>query len=140
MSNLVYGTVCETQPGKALVKVNIKGRVTDWIPVGTTASGKAKMFSTPTIGQQVVVGEFGDGSDGVVLAGVFGGGIKEPPHASEANAWEGDQIFTGNLTIYGNLKVNGDVEITGNLKVGGNITDSKGDLTNFTTTDGAKRA
>jgi hypothetical protein len=36
-------------------------------------------------------------------------------------------------------KITGDVEIGGNLKVGGNITDTRGDLTNFSTTDGASR-
>jgi len=35
---------------------------------------------------------------------------------------------------------NGDVSLNGNLKVSGSVTDKKGSLTNFSTTDGAGRA
>jgi len=47
---------------------------------------------------------------------------------------------TGDVSLQGNLSVSGTVDAGGNISTGGTVTDSKGDLSNFTTTDGASRA
>jgi len=43
-------------------------------------------------------------------------------------------------TINGNLSVTGEVSAGGSIKTGGTVTDAKGNLSNFTTTDGSGRA
>ena len=47
---------------------------------------------------------------------------------------------SGDVTINGNLTVSGTADVGGNFTTGGTVTDSRGDLTNFSTTDGAARA
>ena len=47
---------------------------------------------------------------------------------------------TGDVSLQGNLSVSGTVDAGGNISTGGTVTDVKGDLTNFSTTDGASRA
>ena len=46
----------------------------------------------------------------------------------------------GDVALQGNLSVSGTVDAGGNISTGGTVTDVKGDLSNFTTTDGASRA
>ncbi len=47
---------------------------------------------------------------------------------------------SGDVTIDGNISVSGTADFGGSITTGGTVTDSRGDLSNFTTTDGASRA
>ena len=47
---------------------------------------------------------------------------------------------TGDVSVAGNLSVDGAISSTGDISTDANVSDVKGSLTNFTTTDGASRA
>lgn len=186
VNNLVaIGTITESKSasGLALARVNILGRVTDFLPVMQSANS-FKTHATPIRpGEQVVVLQpFGSGDSGVILGSLFNKGQKEPAGYSDTkevmtysdgttisydetsktlvvdavNAINiscknatvvADSIkitaitsHKGDVSIDGNVNVNGTFSSTGNISTDGTVTDAKGDLTNFSTTDGASRA
>ena len=48
--------------------------------------------------------------------------------------------ITASTAHKGNVAIDGTLNVTGNIATGGTVTDTRGDLTNFSTTDGAARA
>jgi phage baseplate assembly protein gpV len=124
----MYATVCAVDRDAGMVRLDILGRVTNWLPCVT---------ATPAVGQQVAYLEFGNDGTGVVLGSLARtdgkpvtlhiGGIDITIDGSKA-------VVKSDVEITGNVKVDGDIELTGT------VTDSRGDLTNFQTTDGASRA
>ena len=51
-----------------------------------------------------------------------------------------DTVVQGNLQVQGNVSVQGDTSVQGDITTQGSVTDSRGSLTNFTTTDRSHRA
>jgi len=120
---MAFGTVSEINKEEGLVRVDINGRVSNLLPC---------LYGTPSLGQQVALLEFENDGTGVVLGPtslVDGNPISL--HIGDVDFWcDGNEI---------EIKAS-KIKITGDVKIEGNITDSKGDLTNFRTTDGASRA
>jgi len=123
----------------------------------------------PMVGEQVTVFRpLGVADGGIILPSLFNKGCKEPLGASTTNAivefsdgarFEYDsstkklkvtansiELLCENLKVTGDAVFNETVEIKSSLEVDGDITtagtveDARGDLTNFTTTDGSGRA
>jgi len=186
INNLVQiGTVTESKSadGLALARVNVLGRVTDFLPVMQSANSFKSHAAPIRAGEQVVVlSPYGDGDSGVIIGSLFNKGCKEPSDYSDTTEVleyeDGTRIFydtkdkvltvdaanaitvkcksatlyadtvdisattshIGNVSIDGSLDVSGDVSSGGNVVTAGTVTDSRGDLTNFSTTDGASRA
>ena len=144
------GKICE-------VKIDTDGRVSGWLPMKSDSSKNYSGSIDVSLGDQVVAHYFDEGlNDGYIAThlpsesnplpasagqGVISkniGGISIEISGSNATI-----TGIGKLTIEaGNFKLdeNGNIEITGGLKVATTVEDKKGDLTNFKTTDGAKRA
>ena len=130
----MFGKVCDIDKAAGLVRLDVLGRVTNWLPC---------VAATPALGQQVAFIEYDNDGTGVVLGSLSRtdgapvvlhiGGIDVTIDGSSI-------VLKSDLDFTGAIKIDGPVEITEDLKVGGTITDSRGDLTNFTTTDGAVRA
>lgn len=66
-----FGTVSEVNPATGLVRVDLGDLVTDWIPWTTQRAGQDRIFSTPDVGEQVVVLSPGEPSQGVVIGSLF---------------------------------------------------------------------
>jgi len=120
--------------------------------------------------QVVVLFPGGEADFGIILGSLFNKGAKEPTGYSDtkemcefedgtcisydtstktleidavkniAVTCKNATVKADNLTIMASTTHNGDVSLNGNLKVSGSVTDKKGSLTNFSTTDGAGRA
>ena len=147
-----FGTIDKTKAseGKALARVKVGDRVTDFLPVKSIGNSVVKVWIPPLVGEQVVViSPFGDASGGFIISSFFNQGCREPAGASSSNAI----IEVGNARVEANkagrlmLKASVAIELdtpkvkaTGDLEVAGNISDSRGDLTGHKhdTTDGAK--
>lgn len=72
MSNLLrFGTVAAVDPANALVKVDLGELTTDWLPWTTPRAGQDQTWSTPDVGEQVVLLSPGDPSQGVVVGSLF---------------------------------------------------------------------
>ena len=151
ISLAMIGTIVETKAkdGKALARVNLLDRVTDFLPVSSLSNSFVKVWIPPLVGEQVlVISSFGDANGGVVIPSIFNKSCLEPSGASENNVIVevGGSRFESNgsvTKIKSPAKVLLDtplVETTGDLKVAGDINDSRGDLTGHShdTTDGAK--
>lgn len=152
----ISATMCKQ--GKLLAKVNIQGRETDWMPVSSIANSFVKIYIPICIGEQVEVhSEFGNADKGTIHRSIFNSDCKEPDGASATKAIilfaDGTEISydivshalkidcTGAIEIGGSdITFNAPVHITKSLTVAETITDERGDLTNFSTTDGATRA
>ncbi|GAB6045082.1 hypothetical protein JCM11957_06800 [Caminibacter profundus] len=82
IGNLIQiGTVTEVKSalGLALARVNILGRVTDFLPVLMWANDFVKVWMPIRVGQQVVVlSPFGNASSGIILPSIYNKGCKEP--------------------------------------------------------------
>ncbi|NPA64049.1 MAG: hypothetical protein GXO16_03645 [Epsilonproteobacteria bacterium] len=82
------GKICEikSHEGKALARVEINGRVTDFLPVFLWSSDFLKVWLPIRLGQQVsVLHPFGDGNFGIILPGIYHKNNKEPEGANEKN-------------------------------------------------------
>ena len=82
------GKVCEikSDKGKALARVDIHGRVTDFLPVFLWNSDFVKVWIPIRIGQQVsVLCPYGNANFGIVLPGIYHKNNKEPEGANEKN-------------------------------------------------------
>jgi phage baseplate assembly protein gpV len=123
----MFATVYEVDKTKGLVRIDINGRASNWLPC---------VGFTPKIGQQVAFMESPIDGSGVVFGStsMTDGKPVEFYMGSIDVAVDGKKIVIkrGDIEFTGNVKIDGNVELTGTIK------DKKGDLTNFTTTDGAK--
>ncbi len=129
----MFATVTKVNKSKGLVKLDHLGRETNWLPC---------VGGTPSLGQQVAFMEHDNDGTGVVFGSTsmtdgspislhFGGIDLQIDGATVTGKMDVD--LTGDMTVKGNLSVDGNIETTGT------VTDEKGDLTNFQTTDGAQR-
>jgi len=151
LNNLIQiGTVVETKSDKglALARVDIDGRVTDFLPVFLFNNDFIKVWIPVRVKQQVVVlSPFGNADFGVILPAIYNVGNKEPAGANANNViveigsvrieTDGQSVdISAPVSVNLNTPV---VNMSGDLVVTGNITDSRGDLTGHThsTTDGA---
>ncbi|WOE69092.1 hypothetical protein RZR97_08220 [Hydrogenimonas thermophila] len=151
LNNLIQiGTIVETKSveGKALARVNINGRVTDFLPALMVNNDFVKVWVPARVKEQVtVLSPFGNADFGVILPAIYNVGNKEPAGANANNVivevgnvrveTDGQSVdISAPLSVNINTPV---VNMSGNLVVAGNITDSRGDLTGHThsTTDGA---
>ena len=130
-----FGTVVESRAagGKALVRVAVYERVTDWLPVASLSNSFFRLWVPPLVGMQVtVISPGGDADYGIVIPAIFNTSCKEPVGAGADNA-----ILEagGNRVVFDSNNIN----MSGDLVVSGDIRDSRGDLTGHThtTTDGA---
>ena len=146
-----FGTIDDTKAneGKALARVKVGDRVTDFLPVLSIANSFVRVWIPPRVGEQVVViSPFGDASSGFVIPAIFNKGCKEPNGANSGNAIvevgaNRVELDSSSIKVKATAKVLLDtplVEMSGDLKVAGDISDSRGDLTGHMhdTTDGAK--
>ena len=82
IGNLIQiGTVTEVKSteGLALARVNVLGRVTDFLPVLLWSNDFVKVWMPIRVGQQVVVfSPFGNANSGVILPSIYNKGCKEP--------------------------------------------------------------
>ena len=80
INNLIQiGTISEVKSDKALARVTLLGRVTDFLPVLSQSNAFKKHYIPARVGEQVVVlAPFGEASGGVILRGVFNKQISEP--------------------------------------------------------------
>lgn len=148
--NLIQiGTIVNVDPeNRALVRVELFERVTDWIPYKMVVNSHVRLWIPPRVGEQVIVlSPFGEGNDGVVLGGIYNIDQKEPigsnDHTSIVVFEDGTSItydttakaLTINasgsvaVTAPSGMSITADVTITGNLNVSGTVTDEKGSLT-----------
>lgn len=149
-----FGTIVNVdQANRALVRVQLFDRVTDWLPYKMIANSHIRVWTPPKAGEQVIVlAPFGEGDDGVVIGSIFYKGQKEPAaandHASVVEFSDGTVISydvtakaltvdasgsvaisaPSGITVTANTAITGNVTITGNLNVSGTITDEKGSL------------
>jgi len=89
LNNIVQiGTVTEVKSaeGLALARVNILGRVTDFLPVFMWANDFVKVWLPIRVGQQVaVLSPFGNANSGVILPSIYNKGCKEPNEVNDEN-------------------------------------------------------
>jgi len=80
INNLIQiGTISEVKSDKALARVSLLGRVTDFLPVLSQSNAFKKHYIPARVGEQVVVlAPFGEASGGVILRGVYNTKTKEP--------------------------------------------------------------
>lgn len=86
LHNLIaIGTICETQSteGKALARVNVCGRITDFLPVVSFANSYKRHYIPARIGEQVLVfSPYGEANEGIILRGIFNQECKESEGAN----------------------------------------------------------
>lgn len=147
--NLIQlGTIVGVDPAnRALVRVQIDDRVTDWIPYAMKASKYIKIWIPPQIGEQVEVhSPYGEGDDGVAHGSIYNKDCKEPDGANshtsiiewsngarvavDVEAGTMDVINPGTTTFKTPL-----LFVDGNLKVNGTIEDQKGSVTSHVHTN-----
>jgi len=83
-NNLVQvGTVVETDNKKALARVNVLGRVTDFLPVKMIGNSFVKVFIPVRVNEQVmVVCPYGNANSGFIIPSIFNESCKEPVGSS----------------------------------------------------------
>lgn len=124
------GTISEVVEAKALVRVTLLDRVTDFLPVLMFANSFKKHFAPLRVGEQViVVSPYGEASSGFVIRGIFNRGCREPELANDTT--EVIEFEDGTVVIYDTkakhlfMNAVGDITIkaAGNIKLeaGGNI-------------------
>ena len=151
INNIIQvGTVVEIDESKALARVNILGRVTDFLPVKMIGNSFVKVWVPIRVNEQVlVVCPYGNANSGFIIPSIFNVNCKEPDGSNPDNAIiefaGGVKIdcdgSTVNVTAPVNVNVtattatvsaantiitsettnNGNVTINGNLAVNGNI-------------------
>lgn len=83
---LTIGTIVETksQEGKALARVNLCGRVSDFLPILNFANSFKQHYIPARIGEQVLVlAPYGEANGGIILRGIFNKECKENEGASD---------------------------------------------------------
>jgi len=153
INNLIQvGTVTETRcsDGKALARVNVLGRVTDFLPVKMIGNDFIRIWIPVRVGEQVmVVCPYGNANSGFIIPSIFNRNLPEPSGATEDKAIVefagGVRIDSdgSNVNIKAPLNVNivcatatitaaktiitstttnnGNVTINGNLDINGNL-------------------
>lgn len=116
------GTISEVVEAKALVRVTLLDRVTDFLPVLMFANSFKKHFIPPRVGEQVIViSPYGEASSGFVIRGIFNRGCREPELANDTT--EVIEFEDGTVVMYDtkakHLFMNAVGDIT--IKAGGNI-------------------
>ena len=98
LNNIVQvGTVVEIDKSKALARVNILGRVTDFLPVKMIGNSFVKVFIPIRVNEQVlVVCPFGNANSGFIIPGIFNKGCEEP---SGSNPDKAIIEFSGGVRI-----------------------------------------
>jgi len=118
INNLIQiGTITEIKStdGLALARVNILGRVTDFLPVFLWANDFVKVWIPIRVNQQVaVLSPFGNGDSGFILPSIYNKSCKEPSDANDKNVViefaKGVKIVCDGENI--NIKVPKDVNLT----------------------------
>ena len=120
IDNIVQiGTICEIKPDKALAKVNILNRVTNFMPVLSFANTFKRHFTPIAVGEQVLVFCIGGQADnGIIIRGMFykdDNGKHKEPDGSNENV-EVIEYKDGTTIQYEENKITidarGDIEIT----------------------------
>lgn len=126
---------------RALVRVQLGDRVTNWLPYSSIANAFIKVWMPPRVGEQVtVLIPFAEVNGGIAVGSIFNKGCKEPDGANDHNfivEFEDStrivyDTSTHDLSISTQHEINltaTAVNIEGNLNVSGTITDEKGSLT-----------
>lgn len=126
---------------RALVRVKLGDRVTNWMPYKSIANAFMKVWMPPRVGEQVtVLLPFAEANGGIAVGSIFNKGCKEPEGANDHNFIvefeDGTRIVydtnTHDLSISTSGAINltaSAVNIEGNLNVSGTITDELGSLT-----------
>ncbi|WP_300827090.1 phage baseplate assembly protein V [Helicobacter sp. UBA3407] len=87
LKNLIaVGTICETksEESKALARVNLCGRVSDFLPILSFANSYKRHFIPARIGEQVLVlSPYGETNGGIILRGIFNQECKENEGAND---------------------------------------------------------
>lgn len=141
INNLVsFGTVSQTKSadGKALVRVKIMNRESDFLPVVSVSNSFKKHFIPVRVGEQVIVfSPFGEASGGFVLRSIFNKSAKEPSLANEHTEvmeYEDGTVITYD-TQAKELKINASDKITIICKAA-TVTADTVDITATTTNNG----
>lgn len=150
--NLIqYGTIVAIDlSGKALVRVQIDDRVTDWLPYKMKASAFVKIWIPPQIGEQVEVhSPYGEADSGTVEGSIYNKECKEPDGANahtmimefhngarvDVNTQANTMMIgnPGDITLKSLSKISLDAPVIdlpkGDLVVAKTITDEKGSVT-----------
>lgn len=158
INNLIrIGTIRQhkSKEGKLLARVDVHGRLTDWLPVKGLSNSFVKIYFPLREGEQVEVhSEFGEADSGVIHRSIYSKESAEPEGADNDTAiiaFHDGATFkyntqTGLLTMEAigeakiiaphielvceSLHTTGDVDIDGSLDVGGDVS------TDGTVTDG----
>lgn len=111
INNLIQvGSITQVQTGKALVKVDLLGRETPWLPVLQQANSFARRFISLRAGEQVVVlaGRY-------VVGSIFNQQCKEPTGSHEAieltEYEDGTRVSYDSNAKRLTIKASGDVNI-----------------------------
>ncbi|STQ89292.1 phage baseplate assembly protein V [Iodobacter fluviatilis] len=141
------GTVAEVDHTNALCRVQSGELLTDWLPWLTPRAGKVRIWSPPSVGEQVILfSQSGEVGAGVVLPGLFSDAMPAPSSAATVTcvAFPDGALLSYNHDS-GALSVTGiktaliqasdsvtvdcpETTTTGNLTVGGDLV-IKGDST-----------
>ena len=151
LNNIIQvGTVVEIDKSKALARVNVLGRVTDFLPVKMIGNSFVKVFIPIRVNEQVlVVCPYGNANSGFIIPSIFNVNCKEPSGSNPDTAiieFNGGvridsdgstvnviapvnvnvtaataTITAANTIITSETANNGNVTINGNLTVNGNI-------------------
>lgn len=126
---------------RALVRVKLGDRVTNWLPYQSIANAFIKVWLPPRTGEQVTVFlPFAEANGGIAVGSIFNKGCKEPEGANDHNFIvefeDGTCIVYDTNTHDLSISTQHDINLTatavnieGNLNVSGTITDEKGSLT-----------
>ena len=149
-NTIQVGTVVEVDNSKALARVNILGRVSDFLPVKMIGNSFIKVFIPIEVNEEVlVVSPFGNANSGFIIPSIFNKECKEPSGSNPKKAiieFSGGvridsdgksvnvtapisvnvktttaTITATNTIITSKTTNNGNVTINGNLVVNGNI-------------------
>lgn len=87
INNIVsFGTISQTKSsdGKALARVKVMDRETDFLPVVSISNSFKKHFIPIRVGEQcVMISPFGEASGGFIIRSIFNKGSKEPSLAND---------------------------------------------------------
>ncbi len=126
---------------RALVRVQLGDRVTNWLPYKSIANAFIKVWMPPRVGEQVtVLLPFAEANGGIAYGSIFNKGCKEPEGANDHNFIvefeDGTRIVYDTATHDLSISTSGAINLTasalnieGDLNVSGTITDEKGSLT-----------
>lgn len=130
ISELVrVGVISEVQPEQGLCRVSFGSRVSPLSPWLALRAGGDRDFWHPDIGEQALfLSPYGDGSEGIVLPGLFSNkipipeGVRPGLHVTEY----GDAIRIERDRATGTIRITGNIEINGNLAASGTVIDGGG--------------